>query len=132
MQTAVTFTSKRFRPVLPEESQVNPGRYGAELAFWLCTALAREGVVTSYPNFEDWGWFIEFATTDEDEFWLCCGNVDDADDEWHCFLQPKTKGLLGRVKPSMERSRPLLEALSRVLDAETSVHDIRWSDEKGE
>lgn len=129
MQTAVTFTSERFRPVLPEESQVNPGRYGAELAFWLCTELARQGVVTSYPNFEDWGWFIEHITTEGGEFWLCCGNVDGTDDEWHCFLQPKGKGFLGRAKPPMERARPLLEALARVLDSESSVHDVRWSQE---
>jgi hypothetical protein len=36
MKTEVSFDSERFRPVLPDESQVNPGRYGAELAYWLC------------------------------------------------------------------------------------------------
>ncbi len=36
MLAAVTFSSMRFQPVLPEECQVNPGRYGAELAFCLC------------------------------------------------------------------------------------------------
>lgn len=129
MDTDVTFSSKRFRPVLPEESQVNPGRYGAELAFWLCTELARAGVVTSYPNFEDWGWLIEYIAPDGEEFWLCCGNVEGADDEWHCFLQPKGKGFFGRKKPEIEKARPLLEALVRVLEAETSVHNVRWSQE---
>src|SRR5262245_29293448 len=47
--------SERFSPVLPDESQVNPGVYGAELAFWLCAELAALGVITSYPVSEDWG-----------------------------------------------------------------------------
>lgn len=128
MRNAVTFSSTRFRPVLPEESQVSPGRYGAELAFWLCTQLAREGVVTPYPNYEDWGWFIEYTTAEGDEFWLCCGNVEGADDQWHCFLQPKGKGLFGRSQPSQDKARPLMEALVGVLEKESTVHDIRWSD----
>ena len=126
MNTAVTFSSTRFRPVLPEESQVNPGRYGAELAFWLCSELVRKGIVTSYPNYEDWGWFIEYTTADGDEFWLCCGNVDGTDDEWHCFLQPKGKGLFGRSKPADEKALPLMEALGRVLEKEPTVQGIEW------
>jgi hypothetical protein len=128
MRNAVTFSSTRFAPVLPEDSQVNPGRYGAELAFWLCTELVRDGVVTSYPNYEDWGWFVEYTTADGDEFWLCCGNVDGTDDEWHCFLQAKGKGLFGRSKPAEEKAIPLIKALGRVLEKETTVHDIRWDE----
>ena len=55
----VDFHSDAFAPVLPEDSQVNPEVYGAELAFWLCTELAKRGVVTSYPEYEDWGWYID-------------------------------------------------------------------------
>jgi hypothetical protein len=127
VQTEVTFTSARFRPVLPEESQVNPGRYGAELAFWLCTALANVGVVTSYPQYEDWGWFIEYITGDGDEYWLCCGNAEGRDDEWTCFLQPRAKGWFGRNKAPFENARPLIRALAAVLEAEPSVTGVRWS-----
>lgn len=127
MQNAVTFSSIRFRPVLPEESQVNPGRYGAELAFWLCTRLAEAGVVTSYPNYEDWGWFIEYITPEDDAFWLCCGNVEGENDRWHCFLQPKSKGMLRRKIPPVETARPLLNALACILQKEDTVHDITWS-----
>lgn len=48
------FRSAAFAPVLPEENQVNPSVYGAELAFWLCTELAKRNVATSYPEYEDW------------------------------------------------------------------------------
>jgi hypothetical protein len=105
---------------------VNPGRYGVELAFWLCAQLAHEGVVTSYPNYEDWGWFIEYTTTEGDEFCLCCGNVDCTNVEWHCFLQARGKGLFGRSRPSVEEAQALMDALARVLETECTVRDIRW------
>ena len=127
MHNAVWFTSNRFKPVLPEDSQVNPGRYGAELAFWLCVELAHAGVPTSYPNYEDWGWFIEYVTEAGDEFWLCCGNVDDEVDRWHCYLYAQGKGFLGRKSPQPEAARPLMDALRRVLDGEPSVSNIEWS-----
>ncbi len=90
INNSVQFKSDLFRPFLPEDSQVNPGCYGAELAYWLARKLAEKGIVTSYPEHEDWGWFIEYITEDGDEFWLCCGNVT-TDNEWRVFLEPKAK-----------------------------------------
>jgi len=127
MDTEVTFGSERFRPVLPDECQVNPGRYGAELAFWMCGELAKAGVITSYPQFEDWGWFLEYITEAGDEYWLCCGNVDGSDNEWSCFLQCKGKGFFGRKKAPLDNAKPLILALSKLLDSEPSVTNIKWS-----
>ena len=126
MKTEVTFDSERFRPILPDECQVNPGRYGAELAYWLCVELARVGLVTSYPNYEDWGWFIEDSTEAGDEYWLCCGNVEGSNDNWMCFLESKGKGLFGRRKAGFESARPLLDALAEVLESEVSVTNVEW------
>jgi hypothetical protein len=122
----VTFKSPRFRPILPDDSQVNPGVYGAELAWWLCTQLAQAGVATSYPVAEDWGWLLEYITAEGDEYWLGCGNEDGADDRWLCFLEPKAKGLLGRRKPSLEGAEPLLKALAQMLASEASISDVQW------
>jgi len=130
MQTSVRFNSKRFRPVLPEESQVNAGRYGAELAYWLCIELAKAGVYTSYPNYEDWGWFIEYTTPDGDEFWLCCGNVDGTDDEWLCYLKPLGRKLFGRNKTPVEKAKPLLEGLQKVLENTKDIENVEWNDEE--
>ena len=127
MDNAVIFRSRKFRPFLPDHSQVNPGRYGAELSYWLSRQLAAAGVVTSYPNYEDWGWFIEYITDEGDEFLLCCSNVDDTDDRWLCFLRTQGKGLFGRSKPSIENAAPLLEALRSVIAAEPSIDEVEWS-----
>jgi len=82
-----------FAPFLPDEAQVNPNVYGAELAFWLSRQLAQRGTLTSYPQNEDWGWFIEYSTEDNHEYWLCCANRDGTQNKWRCYLEPKAKKL---------------------------------------
>jgi hypothetical protein len=129
MKTCVNFKSDLFKPFLPEASQVNPGRYGAELAYWLTRKLSEKGVCTSYPEHEDWGWFIEFVTEEEDEYWLCCGNVDGTYKEWQIFIDPKPKGLFGRKKANVENARPLMSAVKTVLEECDQISEIEWHNE---
>ena len=84
-------------PILPDDCQVNPNTYGFELAYWLCSKLAQKGIIFSYPNHEDWGWFIEQSDGDR-ELWLCCkGEFNDNKFQWSFYLKEKT-GLFGRRK----------------------------------
>jgi hypothetical protein len=126
METSVDFESNLFNPFLPEEDQVNPGVFGAELAWWLARQLAQRGVATSYPQNEDWGWFIEYLTGDGHEFWLCCANLDGAADRWRCYLEPKPKGLFGRGKAPLDAALPLMRALREVLEAEAGIRNLAW------
>lgn len=126
MDTCVDFRSALFRPFLSEEAQVNPGCYGAELAWWLSRELAQRGVETSYPNFEDWGWFVEYIV-DDNEYWLCCGNVTGETDSWRIYLECKGRGLFGRNKAPVEAAAPLLDAVSAVLAASPDIREIQWS-----
>jgi len=130
METMVEFESNLFIPFLPEESQVNPQVYGAELTYWLSKKLAEKGVVTTYPNNEDWGWFIEHITDSGDEYWLCCSNTEGAHNKWMCFLDPKAKKLFGRDKAKLENATPLLSALQSVLNEEPGITNIVWREEK--
>jgi len=125
LDTEVEFKSNAFRPLLPEESQVNPGRYGAELAWWLCGRLATKGVFTAYPNFEDWGWFVEYIV-DDNEYWLCCGNIDGTDDRWLVYLKAHAKSMFGRNRAPLETAAPLLNALREVLEESEEVAEIEW------
>jgi hypothetical protein len=129
MKTSVNFKSDLFKPFLPEESQVNPGRYGAELAYWLSKKLSEKGIFTSYPDFEDWGWYIEFITEDGDEYWLCCGNVYETEMEWHIFLDPKAKGLFGRKKVNVENAHSLISTVKIVLEECDQISEIEWYNE---
>jgi len=126
MKTCVDFRSEMFRPYLPDDSQVNPGRYGAELAFWISRQLAHRGVISSYPGYEDWGWFIEYSTDDGNEYWLCCGNQEQEQDKWRCFLQPKARSFFGRNKAPVEGALLLMSALRDLLVAEQGITAITW------
>lgn len=126
MKTIATFTSDQFKPFLPEAAQVNPNRYGAELAFWLSRKLSGKGVATSYPQYEDWGWFIEYITAEGDEYWLCCGNVDGTDNQWHLFIDPKAKCMFGRNKAKLENAAELLASLKAVLAEDDHIVDMKW------
>ncbi|WP_308364474.1 MULTISPECIES: hypothetical protein [unclassified Microbulbifer] len=126
MNTCVDFKSDLFQPFLSEDAQVNPQCYGAELAWWLSQELAKRGVESSYPNSEDWGWFVEYIV-DDNEYWLCCGNLDGEKNHWRVYLDPKAKSMFGRNKAPVEIAAPLLEALSRVLSESPEINEIQWS-----
>lgn len=126
MKTSVDFESQMFFPFLPGDAQVNPRVYGAELAFWLSQQLAQRGVFTSYPNYEDWGWFIEYTTEVDDEYWLCCANRDGSRDKWRCYLQPKAKSIFGRNKAPIEGARPMMNALRDVLEGQHGISKVTW------
>lgn len=86
----LVFRSDLFKPYLPEDAQVNPNVLGFELAHWLSRELAARGTVTSYPNSEDWGWFLDF-TDGGVEYMICCmGSLEDDGFEWRVYVtQPK-------------------------------------------
>ena len=127
MNSTAEFESSLFHPFLPDDYQVNPKRYGAELAFWLSKKLAEAKVFTSYPNFEDWGWFIEYINESGEEFWLCCANVDGSNTKWMCSLEAKGQGFLGRKKPPLENAQLLVDAVRAILQNEPDIKNISWS-----
>ena len=120
------FRSDRFAPFLPEESQVNPEVYGAELAWWLSAELARRGVATSYPESEDWGWYIEFVTATGSEFAILCGNVTGTRDRWALALRRHAKKMFGRDKPSYSEAAQLVATIREALHSVVSAPDIEW------
>jgi len=128
METGVDFSSELFKPFLPDDSQVNPHVYGAELTFWLSEKLAQKGIITTYPNYEDWGWFIEYFV-DDNEYWLCCSNTDAEGKEWGCYIRPLAKSWFGRNKAPLEHAIPLLNALRDILDETQEISNIRWSND---
>ena len=92
----IEFTSQKFLPMLPEECQQNPGVYGFELAWWLAVSLAKQGVATSYPLGEDWGWFLEFTDAQDAEYRIGCSSMSEHEGQrgepiqWSVFVKPYT------------------------------------------
>ncbi|MCP5419027.1 MAG: hypothetical protein H6970_00860 [Gammaproteobacteria bacterium] len=120
------FHSEKFAPVLPEESQVNPAVYGAELAFWIAQELARRGLAPSYPESEDWGWCVEWSTPEGAEFALHCCNTEGRKDHWCIALRRFGRKWFGRDKPPYTDAVELLDALKASLDAEPSITELKW------
>jgi hypothetical protein len=94
---AVDFSSDKFRPFLPDDSQVNPGCAGFELAAWMSRTLAAKDVITSYPECEDWGWYILYTTPDgRREIMIACGQHPDKHEtplaeilDWRVFIKQR-------------------------------------------
>ncbi|MBA6399921.1 hypothetical protein [Colwellia sp. BRX10-4] len=125
MDISVNFNSDLFHPHLADEAQVNPGVYGAELAWWLGKELAKKGVPTTYPESEDWGWFIEYIV-DDNEYSLCCANVENRINEWHIYLNPHAKSLFGRNKAKIEDAHLLISALKELLEKNKEIINVVW------
>ena len=121
----VEFTSPRFSPRLSEEAQVNPETYGAELAWWLCLELAGLDIDTSYPESEDWGWYISHTSETGSEFAVHCGNIRDTKDRWLLSLRTLSRGLF-KPKVAPSEARRLVEAIEKVVRAEGSASGINW------
>lgn len=120
------FTAESLSPRLPESSQVNPEVYGAELAFWLATELARENVATSYPHPEDWGWYVDYASRGGAKFAVHCGNVGGATDRWFIQLRRFGRKLFGRDKPAYSEAEALISAIRLILEGSSSVSELDW------
>jgi hypothetical protein len=111
----LVFTTDRFRPYLPDRCQVNPNVLGFELADWLSRELARRGLPTSYPNAEDWGWFLE-GEEGGSEYMICCsgGEEDGGVFEWRVYVMHPKK-LFGK-RPDHEIAERLLQRVRSVLE----------------
>ena len=121
------FTCRDVAPFLPEDRQVNPDTYGAELAFWLTRSLAEEGIFTSYPASEDWGWYLDYQTDSGAEFAIHCGNVDGSRTRWALQIRRFGRKLFGRSKPSFEEAADLLGAIVRILQSDDAVSELELS-----
>jgi hypothetical protein len=126
LRDIVEFQSDAFAPALPEEAQVNPGVYGAELAYWLCKELFRRGVVTSYPESEDWGWFIDYSTDDGAEFSVHCSNVDGEKNRWQLSLRRFARKMFGRDKPPYDKAARLVAAIRDAVHSVAKPENVSW------
>jgi len=126
------FTSDMFTVELGEDKEINPGRYGRQLAIWLKAQLEQRGYSVEPVIAEDWGRCL-MLSRDPFMLWVGCGNVDDsAEDDpsssmitWHCFPSaevPLFKRIFGKQDTSAALSK--LDAdLRFILSA---ARTIRW------
>lgn len=115
----IEFSSTKFLPTLPEACQAGPGTYGFELALWLAQSLCRCGIVTSYPNSDDWGWCLDYTPSSELSFVIGCASQCPAGAGycggavcWSVFVRER-RGLERRIRNVSNQAA--LEALGRQI-----------------
>jgi hypothetical protein len=124
------FTSNLFTVEPGEDEEINPGRYGRQLAVWLKAQLEQRGYSVEPVITEDWGRCL-MLSRDPFLLWVGCGNVDDSEADglingkitWHCFPAaevPFFKRLFG--KPDTSAALSKLDAdLHTILSAEPAI-----------
>ncbi|WP_369915097.1 hypothetical protein AB8810_23095 [Xanthomonas sp. NCPPB 3005] len=113
-----SFTSTLFEIERGEDAQLNPGRYGRQLALWLEARFAQLGYASEIVE-EDWGYCV-MLSRDPLLLWIGCGNMDEADIDaskdaivWRCFAvaeasllqklfrRPQTRGALQKLQAEL-------------------------------
>lgn len=130
MLTNGEFVSKLFPPYDDEDKQVGPGRYGRRLAEFLAQGLESRGFHPQPLIAEDWGWMIRIDNEGFD-LWVGCGNYDEYDDGFLCFIEPHKERLskflfFGSIDTTVAVSA-LQNAINEILTSEFGVSVVKWS-----
>jgi hypothetical protein len=129
MKLSFKFVSKAFPPEPGEDVAVNPGRYGKRLAHFLTDQLSARGQVIVKVAPEDWGWRIDMRN-DEFRLWIGCGNLDEVENGFLCFVEPRAPkaGQWFKRTSTRQKTEQLAEELYEVLAANASIEQLAWTD----
>jgi len=128
MQTHLEFRSTAFPAYPGEEEEINPGRYGKRIAEFLASELPRYGFEVARVGAEDWGWRIDLRHDDAFPLWIGCGNYEEFEDGFLCFIEPSqpfVRQWLKRI-PTSETVERLASALEQIVRQSGKSHDLRW------
>ena len=127
MRTHFEFRSSAFPAQPGEEEQINPGRWGKSLADFLRAELTARGLGGGEPYAEDWGWAVPIENP-EYPLWVGCGNLDEEQDGFLCFIEPSKPTLrkLFRKIDVQDRVEVVAAALETALLARPDVKGLRW------
>lgn len=127
MKTQLEFRSQAFPPLPGEEQQINPGRYGRRLVDFIAAELPRFGFEVQSIGNEDWGWMVELKN-EAFPLWIGCGNLDETEDGFLCFIEPAKPYLRRWFKKidTTARVSALALALETLLFESGKVSDLVW------
>jgi hypothetical protein len=131
MKTHVEFRSSKFPAYDGEEDEINPGLWGKRLTEYLSQKLAEHGIETAPFIVEDWGCYLP-VKNEGFSLALCCGHQYGDDDQFLVFTEPSTpkvKKLFRTIDAEPQLTR-ILDALRKILEADTDIHEIVWGDPK--
>ncbi|MCB1607445.1 MAG: hypothetical protein KDI71_10765 [Xanthomonadales bacterium] len=134
--TGLWFRSDLFQIEQGEDEEINPGRYGRQLAQWLQHQLEARGYEVEHIC-EDWGHCLMCAR-DPFLLWVGCGNVDMVDSGaeavvppseaivWHCFVCAEIPWLkrLFANPPTADAVAKLARDLHAAVDSEPRIQRV--------
>jgi len=127
MRTNLVFRSTAFPSYPGEDEEINPGRYGRRLASFIAKRLPDCGFEVTGMCAEDWGWRIDLRN-DEFPLWIGCGNYEEYDDGFLCFIEPSQAFVRRWFKsiPTSYTVERLAAALEKTILNGADVRDVRW------
>ena len=127
MLTHVEFRSDCFPPYDGEEQEINRDLWGKRLAEFLRDGLRAEGIETTEPVPEDWGWMLPTLNQDF-QLWIGCGHYQEYPDGFLCFIEPHEPYIRKFVKKidTREKVSQLQQAMDKVLAENAGIRDKRW------
>ena len=130
MLTQVQFRSSIFRPYEGEEM---PSILAGSASGWRSSlrGLRQKGFEAGEPVAEDWGWVVPIKNKDF-AMWIGCGNSEDHDDGFLCFIEPHTPTIRKSSKIDVsDRVAALRQAIDQLLSAEPGVARQELVDARG-
>ena len=127
MKTHVEFVSSEFPAEPGEDEQINPGRFGKNLAEYIAQHLPTYGFSVAAVGAEDWGWMAEL-TNSEFPLWVGCGNYEEFQNGFLCFIEPSkpfVRKLFRKVDTTATVTK-LASALEALLVGSGKVSNLRW------
>jgi len=118
-----------FKAEPEEESEVNPGKCGKQLAHWILERLKQRGLNADNIYPEDWGYEISLSANKHDKY-IGCQNDGDSTAQWACSIEVK-QGLISRLTSKIDiegECRQLQAVVDEILKAEPQISDIRWDE----
>ena len=127
MRTNLEFRSTSFPAYPGEAEEINPGRYGKRLAQFLAAELPGSGFEVAGVSAEDWGWRLDLQN-DAFPLWIGCGNYDEYEDGFLCFIEPSKPFVRQWLKntPTSDTVERLATALEQALRQSGKAADLRW------
>lgn len=123
------FKTGRFNLTVVKDHFINPCCFGEDLAVWLQDKLAANGVESSGPGQEDWGWYLNVSYFRDSYFLGMSGNAhQQSSDEgqWRIIVEKKrsvSQWLRGTGK-ILENDRMLL-LIEEILRSEPDFQEVR-------
>jgi hypothetical protein len=80
----------------------------------------------SYPQEEDWGWFLAYGNDAGSEFAVECCNVDKSKEGWRLTLRRYGRKPFGFDKPPWSHATVLVGHIKRILLDDEAFSDMNW------